>query len=104
MQFFEKQLFLARFGPFRKFLMSYGTGDGGARDLAELFGALARVVRLGVTGSTTAFGAVRSRFESWGRSCKRGEDSPLLQTPLSRSAIGPRPISFSFCLNKLEST
>ena len=65
-----------------QFLMSYADGErrragkaavqGGEPHLAELSGTrtlgVRGMVRLGVTGSTTAFGAVRSRFESWGRS------------------------------------
>jgi hypothetical protein len=45
-------------------------------DLAELVGAFYGVIRLGVIGSTTAFGAVRSRFESWGRSATGLRDRP----------------------------
>jgi hypothetical protein len=70
--------------------MSYARHDPGIRS-----GRIDRrrfdAIRLGVTGSTTAFGAVRSRFESWGRSCETAPLRPFI-APLWRRATDRRPV------------
>jgi hypothetical protein len=63
----------------------------GRGDLADLFRAI-RAIRLGVIGSTTAFGAVRSRFESWGRSQKEAKIRLFLGSAL-RSRTGRRSVA-----------